>query len=273
MTIPDADFIPELPASCNWIKGQLEKAASGFLHWQLVLSTKKKVRVTALKKIFPRAHIEPTRSAAAEAYVWKEDTSVAGTRFEFGSKLLKRNDPKDWEAVRGMARAGRLEDIDPDIYIRSYFQLQRIAVDHAKPVGMERECVVYWGTTGLGKSRRAWHECGLSAYPKDPNTKFWDGYKDHEHVVCDEFRGVINISNLLRWCDRYPVLVEIKGSSRVLCAKKIIFTSNIHPREWYVGLDNATIDALLRRLVIVEFTEPWVPRDDSQHSQYSNANQ
>lgn len=69
----------------------------------------------------------------------------------------------------------------------------------------------------------------------------------------DEYRGGIDISHLLRWFDRYPVLVEIKGSSVPLVATTIWITSNIWPAEWYPLLDNATMAALNRRLNIVEF--------------------
>jgi len=93
----------------------------------------------------------------------------------------------------------------------------------------------------------------MDAYPKDPRTKFWDGYRDHSSVVIDEFRGAIDIAHLLRWLDRYPVIVEVKGSSVVLKATDIWITSNIHPREWYPGLDPETFEALMRRLEIEYF--------------------
>jgi len=112
---------------------------------------------------------------------------------------------------------------------------------------------VYWGSTGTGKSRTAWGEAGFSAYPKNPRTKFWDGYRGQENVVIDEFRGIIDIALLLIWCDRYPVIVENKGSSTCLQAKKIWITSNLHPRDWYPGVDALTLGALLRRLTITEF--------------------
>lgn len=121
------------------------------------------------------------------------------------------------------------------------------------PVGIERTVTVYWGRTGTGKSRRAWNEAGLDAYPKDPRTKFWDGYRAHKHVVMDEFRGGIDIAHLLRWFDRYPVVVEVKGSSVVLAATNIWITSNVDPREWFPGLDEETLAALLRRLNITHF--------------------
>jgi hypothetical protein len=47
--------------------------------------------------------------------------------------------------------------------------------------------------------------------------------------------------------------VEIKGSSTVLKATKIIFTSNLHPKDWFPLLDKDTLDALLRRLNITHF--------------------
>jgi len=61
--------------------------------------------------------------------------------------------------------------------------IRTIAADFAEPAGMERTVVVFCGRTGTGKSRRAWEEAGLGAYPKDPRTKFWDGYRDQSHVV------------------------------------------------------------------------------------------
>lgn len=131
---------------------------------------------------------------------------------------------------------------------RHYNSLKRIAVDHMVPVGIERRVEVFWGTTGVGKSRRAWDEAGLDAYPKDPRSKFWDGYRGQEHVVIDEFRGGIDIAHMLRWLDRYPVIVEVKGSSVVLKATRIWITSNIPPEQWYPDLDEETKAALLRRL-------------------------
>lgn len=118
---------------------------------------------------------------------------------------------------------------------------------------MEREVVVYWGVTGSGKSHRAWQEAGLDAYPKTPTTKFWDGYQGQKHVVIDEFRGAVDISHVLRWFDKYPVIAEVKCSSVVIKAEKIWITSNLHPKDWYPNLDEETKQALLRRLKITHF--------------------
>lgn len=253
LTIPHASYTPYLPPGVAYIKGQLECGAeTGYLHWQVLVTLKRKLRLGGLKELFGASiHAEPTRSEAASDYVWKEETRVDGTQFELGSLPRNRGESKDWEAIREAAKCGRLDDVPADVYVRNYNSLNRIRTDHLAPVAIERKIKVYWGPTGTGKSRRAWAEAGLDAYPKDPRSKFWDGYRDHENVVIDEFRGDIDISHVLRWFDRYPVIIEIKGSSTVLRAKNIWITSNLHPSLWYPVLDPDTRDALLRRLEII----------------------
>lgn len=255
LTIPHAHYLPYLPTGLSYIKGQLERGNdTDYLHWQILAICKKKLRLRALKEIFgPECHAEPSRSDAANEYVWKEDTRVPNTQFELGAIPLHRGNSADWDAIRSAAQRGELATIPGDVYVRYYGNLKRIATDNCQPLAIEREVLVYWGPTGVGKSRRAWDEAGINAYPKDPRSKFWDGYRDHEHVVIDEFRGDIDISHILRWFDRYPVIVEVKGSALVFKAKRIWITSNIPPSEWYPTLDAATKDALMRRLTIIHF--------------------
>lgn len=258
LTIPESHWsVPEsLDATGNidWIKGQLEHSESNFRHWQLVVHFKRKVALRTCKAAFcPEAHCEITRSSAANEYVWKEETRVDGTQFEIGKLPIKRNCAKDWQAVWDLATEGKLLEIPADIRVLHYRTLRAISADYSLPLGMERTVHVFWGETGTGKSRRAWEEAGPLAYPKDPSSKFWCGYSGQTSVVIDEFRGRIGIDHLLRWLDRYPVNVEIKGSSVPLCASNIWITSNLSPERWYPELDQLTLDALLRRLKITRF--------------------
>jgi len=260
LTIRHADFTPFLPQGVVFIRGQLERGAGGFLHWQIVANFRQPARLAAVRAIFGNHHAEATRSAAALDYVWKEDTRIPGTQFELGERPLNRASSADWDAVRTSARNNQLDAIPADIYVRNYSNLKRIAVDHMEPVAIVREVFVFWGRTGTGKSRRAWAESGLDAYPKDPRSKFWDGYRGQDAVVVDEFRGGIDISHMLRWLDRYPVIVEVKGSSVVLKATKVWITSNISPDDWYPDLDAETKAALRRRFTqVVHFDNPFEP--------------
>lgn len=93
----------------------------------------------------------------------------------------------------------------------------------------------------------------MDAFPKDPRTKFWDGYRSHRAVVIDEFRGGIDIAHVLRWFDRYPVILEVKGGSVCFCAQRIWITSNVNPEFWYPEADPETKAALMRRLEVTEF--------------------
>ena len=242
LTIPQHEFLPYLPGGVLYLRGQLELGAqNAYSHWQLVASFSSQQRLAAIKKIFGESvHAEPTRSESALEYVWKEETAVAGTRFELGNRPMRRNCSEDWESVRESAKRGRLDDVPADIFVRHYSALRRISADYAEPIAVEREIIVYWGPTGTGKSRRAWSEGGLDSYPKDPCTKFWCGYRGQQHVILDEFRGQIGISHILRWFDRYPCLVEQKGSSTVLSCKRIWVTSNLDPRQWYPDMDPLT---------------------------------
>jgi len=256
LTIPREKWIvPEqLPDSIKWIKGQPEVGAGGYKHWQLIVGFATKQSLRSAKLCFPKeAHLEPSRSSAAEEYVWK-DESRDGESFELGFKPLNPSSKTDWEMVWDSARLGRIMEIPASVRVQHYRTLRAIGSDYSVAPALVRSCDVFWGPTGTGKSRRAWEEAGINAYCKGPRSKFWDGYQGEANVVLDEFRGGIDVSYLLRWLDRYPVRVEIKGSSMPLLMEKMWITSNLDPRRWYPELDFETVDALLRRLNIIHFT-------------------
>lgn len=261
-TIPFASWTPALDPSVQWVIGQAELGhGTGYRHWQCLFLFKSKKSLSAVRRILGGCgHYELTRSAAAEDYVRKEDTRIDGTPFELGRKPMRRAVSKDWDAVWANAVAGRLSDIPADIRVNSYRTLRAIATDHLVAPPIEKICKVFWGVTGSGKSRDAWGEAGIDAYPKDPRSKFWCGYRGQKHVIIgnhliniDEFRGGIDVSHLLRWLDRYPVLVEIKGGAVALSASNVWITSNLSPNEWYPDLDAETLGALRRRLIIVHY--------------------
>lgn len=225
-------------------------SVQGTIHWQLFAAFDKKVRLSTVKRVLGDGHWEPSRSQAAEEYVWKEDTAIPGTRFELGQKKLNRNSGEFWESVWQNAKKGKLTEIEPDVRVRNYKTLKQIEKDHMKPQAMERKVFVLYGPTGTGKSHRAWNYAGLDAYPKSSTSIFWDGYQGQEKVVIDEFRGKIGIEHLLTWFDKYPVCVQSKFGGCVLNAKVIVVTSNLHPNDWFPDLDDTTKEALMRRLTV-----------------------
>lgn len=261
-TLYDWTVPNNLPEGVDWIKGQQETCpTTGRLHHQIIVGFKRAVRLAAVRRAIGTGHFEITRSNAADAYVWKEDTRVPNTQFELGNKPIRRNNGNDWDRTKQLAKDGKLDEIPADIYVRYYRTLKTIAADCMEVPAIVRSVTVFWGKSGTGKrfylfnfSKRAWEEAGLQAYSKDPRTKWWCGYSGQENVIIDEFRGTVDISHILRWLDRYPVRVESKGSSQPLLCKRLWITSNLAPEQWYPDLDPATLEALLRRLTnIIEF--------------------
>lgn len=253
LTIPSHEYVPYLPPGTRYVKGQLEQGEGGFIHWQILVHFARKQSLRSVRSVYGPFHAELSRSAAAEDYVWKEDTRVEGTQFELGVKPIRRNEPNDWDGIWESAKSGNIDAIPADVRIRCFFALRAIRSEFLVPVQREVEAWVFWGRSGTGKSRRAWEEAGLLGYPKDPRSKFWDGYGSQTNVVFDEFRGGIDISHVLRWLDRYPSRVEIKGSSVPLCATKFWFTSNLDPAFWWPDLDPDTFAAFRRRVHVVHF--------------------
>jgi hypothetical protein len=235
-----------------------EIGTSGLDHWQFIAAFADKQSLRAVRAFYPGCHAELTRSAAAGNYVWKESTSVADTKFELGVKPIDRTLKIEWESVWASAKSGDIEAIPASIRIQSYRALRAIAADFAVAPFVVRQATLFTGPTGCGKSHTAWERAGIEAFPKDPRSKWWTGYQGQKHVVLDEFRGGIDICHLLRWCDRYPCLVETKGSSVPLLATHFWITSNTRPEQWYPELDVVTMAALLRRLTIIEMDEPYI---------------
>lgn len=85
------DYQIALPAKWS-LEGQLEKGEQGTEHYQGMLNTPQ-VRFSAVKRVFPRAHIELARNKIALAqYVHKEETRLATvdsipTLFEYQTQL------------------------------------------------------------------------------------------------------------------------------------------------------------------------------------------
>lgn len=200
---PENGLYLDKQPDCYWssknivyAKGQYEQGEqTGAKHWQFIVCFKNKVRRrTVTVAIGHGVHAELSNSPAANDYVHKDETSL-GFRFEYGSLPKRVYSKNDWNAIWESAKSGKIEDVPASVRVLNYNSIRRIAMDHMKPEAVEKECKVFYGPTGLGKSRLAWQEAGLDAYPKAPTTKFWDGYQGQENVVIDEFFGQIEVNN------------------------------------------------------------------------------
>lgn len=163
-----------------------------------------------------------------------------------------RSEQLRWQRAKDFAKAGQLDTIDADIFIRCYSTLRRIRTDYAvKPDPIDVQCYWIYGPTGTGKSH-----CVETTFPDcykknmdDP--KWFDGYQGEETVYLEDIDKyqVKWGGPLKRLADRWPVLVSLKGSMQYIRPKRIIVTSNYNLDE--IWSDVSTLDPLLRRFTVI----------------------
>lgn len=119
---------------------------------------------------------------------------------------------------------------------------------------------VYWGSTGLGKSRRAHREAAAAgAYCVPPlpepgqSTWFPDGFEPGTNLLLDDYHGNYSLSFFKRLLDRYPVTLPVKhGFVERGTGITIWITSNHDPADWYPTASQVDRDAIRRRFTRVE---------------------
>lgn len=254
-----------LPDWANCLMGQLEIGESGYRHWQLLVALKKKTTATGVKKLFcNEAHVELSRSAAAKQYVHKEETAVAGTRFQLGDYALKRNDKDDWNKLRDLAKTDGVKTIleeYPELGVRYYNTWKNIGKDFMqKPPNLEDVCGIWiWGPPGVGKTRKAEQDYP-NAFPKNAN-KWWDGYQGEDNVILDDLDHAHKClgTYLKHWADYKHFIAETKGFSCAIRPKQFIVTSNYTIEDIFAG-DTPLVAALKRRFKVIHCPLPMVKK-------------
>lgn len=254
LTIPVNSWNPPttLPSNVAYLKGQQEIGASGFHHWQILALFKKKIRRAGVKQAFSQqAHCEPSRSEAANQYVWKEESRVAGTQFELGELPFKRNCKTDWELVKRKAKDGLIDEIDAQVFITHYRTLKQISMDYMKkPADLQSVCGIWvFGPPGVGKSHYARNHYPNS-YMKMCN-KWWCGYQNQKNVIIDDLDLSHKVlgHHLKIWADKYAFIAETKGYAVTIRPDRIIVTSNY--KICQIFDDPALVEALERRFYVI----------------------
>lgn len=242
-------------------------------HYQIYFALKKKMRFSGLKKLFPRAHIEPkvkhsTCQEAAE-YCKKEGNFVEHGEVPKEKTQAATEKAKDiWDTTKYQAKKGLLDEINSEIYIKHYGTLKKIAEDERikkMPAHLEATKIPpnYWfyGPTGTGKSHRARRANANDVEEEEfyykMNNQWWEGYDNQENVIIEDV-GMTHLwmgDHLKIWADRYAFRARVLYGSNVLRPKKITVTSNYHPRDLWP--DPNVWEPIARRFVIINMNVPW----------------
>lgn len=248
---------PVIGDPCIFLVGQREECPStGKKHWQFYAEFNKSIRAKAAAKALnvEGAHMEPKRYGKGEwmaNYCQKGRTKVEGTEFEEG-KMSKQGERTDLQNVVDMIKNKKtiqeISEEHPETFIKFHRGIVALKESGETKRDWKMEVSIYWGKPGTGKTRKAYEDNKKSVFLK-PLSKWWDGYEGQKTVIIDDFDPNTmdwSFDYLLRLLDRYPMRVEMKGSSTEFRSKKIIFTSNFNPDYWFQTKSNR--DAFFRRI-------------------------
>lgn len=234
-----------------------EVGESGTPHLQGYCELRKRTAFNKIKKIIPKAHIEPRRGSAKQAADYcKKD----GDFFEVG-EISRQGERTDIDKIKDEILSGEItcQDIrreDPIKFHQYGRTFEKLEDDFNRDVFRTEmtECDWIYGPTGSGKSHRAFEGFHPSTHYVYKNDKgWWDGYKGQETVIINDFRGEIRYGELLQMIDKWPFEVPRRNREPFpFTSKKVIITSVMKPEEVYNNLAATDgIDQLMRRINLI----------------------
>lgn len=236
------EAILSLSPLCHYGVWQSERGANGTAHLQGYLAFKNRIRLATLKKTLPTAHLEIARGTPEQniSYCTKEDSRI-GPKVEFGdsTEIPRKGERTDLAELQTAFDAG----LTTQEYATSYFEfflrypkaLENYFIAQVRPRCSTNpvQVTLLIGESGGGKSSYAERLAGESVY-RHSLGQFWDGYRGERSVIFDDFRGnSISYGSFKHVCDRYPLLVHVKGTSSNMAATQFYITTNFKVEEWW----------------------------------------
>jgi len=222
----------------DWVKDNPQRScaiaycisADGLHHLHKVLEDVKNMRFSAVKKVFPSMHMEPTKGTKeqAEDYINKR-----GKFAEKGEQVLyiaRRGEIKgaqgqrrDLEVIEDLIQQGKKprEILAMSLSYRRYEKYIRDAYfdKRYQDTPRSRDVNIVWhvGQSGSGKS---YIQMQLAEQYGDDEVYLvtdydhpWDKYNGERIVILDEFRGQIRFSVLMNLLDVYRIQLPCRYSN------------------------------------------------------------
>jgi len=244
---------------CRYLGFGKEVGESLTPHLQGLIIFQKYKTLKSVIKLLKGAHVEIMKGTIAQAKEYCEKDGDYAERGDLPRTQQQKGQAEQerWDLAREAAKEGRFDDIPSDIYMRYRSVCKAVFLENIHPEDLDGELEHEWwyGAPGTGKTRRAKDEYP-EAYIKDPQERWWDGYKGEEVVVIDDFDKYQKAQggDMKRWLDRYVIQAPVKGGYMPIRPRKIIVTSNYHPDE--IWEDEVTRLAIFRRVKITRFGDP-----------------
>lgn len=262
---------------------------TGTPHLQCYVHMRDQIGLPGMKKLLPRAHLEPRLPHSTPQHAWKycmkgtqkteewRKEAWNGPSWGLEAKPCytegtwpqpgKRSDLAEVfaQVTGGKRSADQIAEEDPALfhqYGRTLTKLEDIALRRRYRTEMTT-CDWLSGPTSVGKSHRAFEGFHPDTHYvwKLNEPKGWqDGYTGQQTVIMNDFRGEIRYNELLQLIDKWPHTVPRRGREPApFLAKHIIITSSQTPEQVYnVRAVEDSLKQLLRRIKHVEMGDSGV---------------
>lgn len=242
--------------------------STGRNHWQVYVHWIDNRTLTSCSKnldkitcLVAKGTAEQNRTYIKGPYTEGDKHKPENPLFKEYGKLPEQGKRNDLDKIKDEIIAGRKVDEiaieQPTIYHQYGRTLNKI-----EDIAMRRKfrtemttCIWYYGSTGVGKSHKAFENYHPDTHYVLPNDNgWWDAYTQQDTVIINDFRGWIPYDRLLQLIDQWPETVNRRGREPMpFISKNIIITSSLAPEEVYCHrMENDKIEQLLRRICVVK---------------------
>ena len=226
-------------------------SAEGLIHFHMVLEDSNMSRFSAIKKIYPKSHIEPTkgRREHAEDYIQKKGKyAEKGEEVvyiaRFGEIKGRQGQRKDYEAIEDLLEGGLTPSqiMSKSFSYRRYEKMIKSAFfarrKEETPFVREVEVVWHVGPSGSGKTYTAQNL--MDRYGRnevyivtDYESGGFDNYCAERILFLEEFRGQYRYSFFLNLLDKYMYEFHSRYSNIVGLWTQVHITSILSPESIY----------------------------------------
>lgn len=260
----------------------LEVGESKTPHWQGYFQFQNAVSRNKLNTVTKGAHLEPAKGKPQQAVDYIKRTGAHADK----PGLLEG--PWEWGELEGKDQQGKRTDLaemlDLHLEMGGGFQADAacarrfgtswvrygnktkersrlILMFEGNKMRDKPEIHWYFGPTGTGKTRRVWELEGTGidtvTLSGDIRSPFFNGLYGQEVLLLDDLRpDQIHFAYFLRVLDRYPMVLNTKGTWDGNMAKRIYVTSQLSPVEFAAACGGVAEDPtqLTRRIdKVVDF--------------------
>lgn len=207
-------------------------------------------RLTAMKKLIPRAHFERRLGNRDQArnYCMKDGIVTEHGDWAAGGQGARNDINNLVKAVReGATFTELVVDMPLTVakHLKFYDRLVQTVEKEETKVFRNVDVHVLIGEAGTGKSRTA-RDLEPDAFTVNPEDAFpFDGYDGEDAIIIDDFEGQLKYKHLLKILDGHQLRVNVKGGHRYARWHTVFITTNESIDKWY---QRGLTPALQRRI-------------------------